>query len=75
LKSSIVINNKEELLFDVKEFDTKSELRNRLLADLLSRTAFMEWVGTGIKRIRQACSLNGNRVSFDSFGLGFFLWM
>jgi ATP-dependent DNA helicase RecG len=70
LKSSIVINNKGELLFDQKFFGKKSELRNRLLADLLSRTSFMERVGTGIKRIEDVCNKNKNLVEFnisDSF--------
>ena len=70
LKSSIVINNKGELLFDEKDLGIKSEPRNRLLADLLSKTKYMEKVGTGIKRIRDACSLNGNKIEFafsDSF--------
>ena len=70
LKSSIVINNKGELLFDEKDLGIKSEPRNRLLADLLSKTKYMEKVGTGIKRIKDACSLNGNKIEFafsDSF--------
>lgn len=50
LKSSIVINNKGELLFPKNEFGKRSEARNRLLADLLSRTHFMEKAGTGINR-------------------------
>ena len=65
LKSSIIINNKGELLFDKNEFGKKSEQRNRLIADLLSKTIFMEKVGTGIKRIRSACQLNKNRVEFE----------
>ena len=65
LKSYIIVNNKGELLFDKKEFGSRSELRNRLLADLLSRTEYMERLGTGIKRIRDACLENGNQVEFD----------
>lgn len=42
LKSSIVINNKGELLFPESEFGKRSEARNRLLVDLLVRTDFME---------------------------------
>ena len=69
-KKRIVINNKGELLFPEEEFGKKSESRNRLLADLLSRTEYMEKAGTGIKRIRDACEQNGNKVIFsfsDSF--------
>lgn len=51
LKSSIIINNKGELLFPKSEFGKKSEARNRLLVDLLARTDFMEKAGTGIKRV------------------------
>ena len=65
LKSSIVINNKGELLFPKEQFGKRSEARNRLMADLLSRTEFMEKAGTGIKRVREACTANGNRVEFD----------
>ena len=70
LKSSIVINNKGELLFPESEFGKKSEARNRLLADLLSRTDLMEKAGTGIKRMTDSCRVNGNKVNFnfsDSF--------
>ncbi|MEA3317640.1 MAG: putative DNA binding domain-containing protein [Bacteroidota bacterium] len=70
LKSSIIINNKGELLFPESEFGKKSEARNRLLVDLLTRTNLMERAGTGIKRVRQACDDNNNKVSFtfsDSF--------
>ncbi|MFW6014774.1 MAG: RNA-binding domain-containing protein [Candidatus Nanoarchaeia archaeon] len=65
LKSSIIVNNKGELLFDKKLFGKRSELRNRLLADLLSRTEYMEKVGTGIKRINEACKENNNKIEFD----------
>lgn len=65
LKSSIVINNKGELLFPKSEFGKKSEARNRLLVDLLARTHFMEKAGTGIKRVSNACVLNGNKLKFD----------
>jgi len=70
LKESIIINNKGELLFPEEEFGKKSESRNRLLSDLLSKTEYMEKAGTGIKRIRDACDHNGNSVEFsfsDSF--------
>ena len=65
LKSSIIINNKGELLFPQKDFGKRSEARNRLLADLLSRTDFMEKAGTGIQRVKDDCRNNGNKVSFD----------
>lgn len=56
--------NKGELLFPEEEFGKRSEPRNRLLADLLSRTEYMEKAGTGIKRIIEACRINGNAVNF-----------
>ena len=65
LKSSIIINNKGELLFPKKDFGKRSEVRNRLLADLLIRTEFMEKAGTGIQRITDACNANGNNCVFD----------
>ena len=65
LRSRIVINNKGELLFPKKDFGNKSEARNRLLVDLLSRTDFMEKAGTGIQRVKDACLTNGNKISFD----------
>jgi len=65
LRSSIILNNKGELLFPKTEFGKKSEARNRLLVDLLARTNFMEKAGTGIKRVTNACTKNGNKVSFD----------
>ena len=48
-----------------KDFGKRSEARNRLLADLLSRTDFMEKAGTGIQRVKDACSSNGNKILFD----------
>jgi ATP-dependent DNA helicase RecG len=65
LKSSIILNNKGELLFPKSEFGKKSEARNRLLVDLLARTDFMEKAGTGIKRVTNACVENGNMVNFE----------
>ncbi|NQU79948.1 MAG: HTH domain-containing protein [Bacteroidetes bacterium] len=65
LKSSIIINNKGELLFPEKDFGKRSEARNRLLADLLARTDFMEKAGTGIKRVRDACKANNNNIHFN----------
>ena len=64
LKSCIVVNNKGELLFPEKDFGKRSEARNRLLADLLTRTKYMEKAGTGIKRVKDACTENRNRYEF-----------
>ena len=58
------------MLFPESEFGKKSEARNRLLADLLTRTDFMEKAGTGIKRVTDACDNNDNKITFnfsDSF--------
>lgn len=65
LKSSIIFNNKGELLFPKNEFGKRSEAPNRLLADLLSHTYFMEKAGIGINRVTDACLENGNKLSFD----------
>jgi len=65
LKDKIIVNNKGGLLFDEKDFGKKSEQRNRLIADLLSKTNYMEKVGTGINRIKNACNFNGNKFDFD----------
>ncbi len=52
LKDRIFINNPGGLLssFPKEQFGKVSWPRNKLIADLLSRTIFMEKVGTGIKR-------------------------
>ena len=73
-KSSIIINNKGELLFPKGEFGKRSETRNRLLSDLLLRAIYMERAGTGIKRIKDTCMTNHNKVSFsfsDAFWITF----
>jgi ATP-dependent DNA helicase RecG len=64
LKSSILINNPGGLIpsFPREEFGNWSWPRNRLLADLLSKTIFMEKVGTGIRRIRKFCLENNNTI-------------
>ena len=64
LKSSILINNPGGLIpsFPREEFGKWSWPRNRLLADLLSKTIFMEKVGTGIRRIRKFCLENNNDI-------------
>lgn len=75
LKDRIILVNKGELLFPEAEFGKRSEPRNRLLADLLSRTDYMEKAGTGIKRINEACEKNGNKVKFffsDAFRVEMF---
>ena len=45
-----------------EEFGTVSKPRNTLIANFLSRTYFMEKVGTGIKRIQEECKKNNNKV-------------
>lgn len=65
LKSSIIINNKGELLFPENEFGKRSEARNRLLVDLLARTEYMGKAGTGIRRVADACVENGNKYTFS----------
>ena len=64
LKSSILINNPGGLIpsFPREQFGNWSWPRNRLLADLLSKTIFMEKVGTGIRRIRKFCLDNNNEI-------------
>jgi len=64
MRDFIYINNPGGLVPYLKkeEFGTVSKPRNTLLADLLSRTYFMEKVGTGIKRIQEECKKNNNEV-------------
>ncbi|MDG6219641.1 MAG: SMC-Scp complex subunit ScpB [Candidatus Thermoplasmatota archaeon] len=64
MKDFIYINNPGGLVPYLKkeEFGKVSKPRNTLLADLLSRTYFMEKVGTGIKRIQEECKKNNNKV-------------
>jgi ATP-dependent DNA helicase RecG len=64
-ESRISILNKGELLFPKEDFGKRSEARNRLIADLLARTNYMEKAGTGIQRIKDACSSNKNEITFD----------
>ena len=52
-------------MFSKKDFGNRSEVRNRLLADLLTRTIYMEKAGTGIKRVKDACKINNNKVEVD----------
>lgn len=75
LKNSICINNPGGLIssLSVEEFGKSSRPRNRLLADLLSRTMFMEKVGTGIQRIKEYCTKNKNSVDFKFNDINFFM--
>ena len=75
LKDELIINNPGNSLVSKKEFGTTSRLRNRLIADLLSRTIFMERVGTGIKRIKESCEKNKNKVEFKLAENDFFVIM
>lgn len=65
LKEKIDINNPGGLMFDKNKFGTTSIPRNKLIADLLSKTFYMEKVGTGIKRIERDCKQNNNHIEFD----------
>jgi predicted HTH transcriptional regulator len=65
LQDKIIVNNKGGLLFEETNFGEVSEQRNRLLVDLLSKTSYMEKVGTGINRIKNSCNENGNKVFFE----------
>ncbi|HLP47724.1 MAG TPA: ATP-binding protein [Candidatus Kapabacteria bacterium] len=47
--------------------------RNRLMADLMSKTFFMERVGTGIERIRRFCRENNNEIKIKPTGPHFFV--
>ncbi|MCG2695067.1 putative DNA binding domain-containing protein [Candidatus Parcubacteria bacterium] len=72
LKNSIIINNPGGLLFEKERFGKFSFYRNRLIADLLSKTIYMEKSGTGINRIKKFCRENGNSVKFDFDSFCFF---
>lgn len=56
-ENMIAVNNPGGLIasFPIHEFGKFSWPRNRLLADLLSKTFFMEKVGSGIKRMETLC--------------------
>jgi ATP-dependent DNA helicase RecG len=73
----IIVNNPGGLVpsFPREEFGTLSWPRNRLLADLLSKTFYMEKVGTGIKRIKQYCRENNNEVEIKPIETHFFVKM
>jgi ATP-dependent DNA helicase RecG len=71
----IVINNPGGLVpsFPLEEFGKLSWPRNRLLADLMAKTYFMERVGTGIERIRRFCKENNNKVEIKPTATHFFV--
>jgi len=73
LKDGLIINNPGNSLVSKQEFGTTSRLRNRLIADLLSKTVFMEKVGTGIKRIKANCEKNKDKVEFKLAKSDFFV--
>jgi len=73
LKDELIINNPGNSLVSKEEFGTTSRLRNRLIADLLSKTSFMEKVGTGIKRIKANCKENKNELEFKLAKNDFFV--
>jgi ATP-dependent DNA helicase RecG len=61
----IFINNPGGIIFSKEDFGRRSYPRNRLLADVLSRTEFMEKAGTGIQRMREECLKNSNRIKIQ----------
>ena len=75
LKNQLMINNPGGLLpsFPKGQFGVLSYPRNKLLVDLLSRTELMERAGTGIKRIKDACALNKNKVKIKPLETYFFV--
>ena len=75
LKSGIIINNPGGLIPSLpkEEFGKLSRPRNRLLADMLSKTTFMEKVGTGIRRIKTDCKENNNPVELNFDQYNFFV--
>jgi len=60
LSDRIFINNPGGITFPDSEFGVMSYPRNRLIADILSRTSYMEKAGTGIKRMRKNSIENNN---------------
>jgi ATP-dependent DNA helicase RecG len=60
LSDRIFINNPGGITFPDSEFGVMSYPRNRLIADVLSRTSYMEKAGTGIKRMRKNSIENNN---------------
>jgi predicted HTH transcriptional regulator len=76
-ENMIVVNNPGGLVasFPIYEFGKLSWPRNRLLADLLSKTIFMEKVGTGIKRMERFCNEIGNTIDIKPLSTHFFVEM
>lgn len=72
LSDRIFITNPGGVDFPKKEFGIVSRPRNSLLADLLSKTIYMEKVGTGISRMRIECEKNKNSITFDLHENNFF---
>ncbi|MFH0906499.1 MAG: RNA-binding domain-containing protein [archaeon] len=66
LKNSIIVNNFGGISneFLKKQFGKISIPRNRIIADLLSKTDLMEKVGTGINRMKNHCRKNNNNLEF-----------
>jgi len=67
-ESRVIISNPGGLPSGLppEEFGTKSVTRNPLIASLLHRADYIEKVGTGIERIRQAVDAHGgSTVDFD----------
>ena len=75
LQDIININNPGGLIpsFPKEDFGTLSWPRNRLIADLLSKTYLMEKVGTGVRRIKEACKEGNNISEFKDRGTHFFV--
>jgi len=65
LSQRIFVNNPGKSFVSKEDLGKDSKLRNRLIADLLSKTIFMEKVGTGINRIKSFCAKNNNGLEFD----------
>ena len=63
----IEITNPGKLLdgIDEKNFGKISLRRNEILADVFSRTPYVEKVGSGISRIKNLCRKNNNDLKFE----------
>lgn len=74
---SISITNPGGLLasFPKNKFGTLHWPRNAILSDLLSKTMYMEKVGTGIQRIKEKCRENDNMVIVEPSHTQFFVSM
>ena len=69
----IFINNPGGITFPDNEFGLISYPRNRIIADILSRTSFMEKAGTGIKRMKRNSLLNNNKFEIHYTETFYFL--